>query len=83
MPVTVAVIPARDLSNAEIEAIFPGIQFVDAENPGPDNRPTPPDNFWAIIGWKVTNYVTVWFYKKFGWLLIIEALENGGETPED
>lgn len=83
MPLTLAVTPVRELTKGELSAIFPGLQFVDAENPGPDNRPAPPNNFWAVVGWKVADYITVWVYKKLGWLLIVEALGNGGETPED
>lgn len=65
------------LTNSQIQSIFPDINFVDAENPGPNNAPPPPDNFWEKVGWFIADEITMWVYKKFGWLLIIEALEEG------
>lgn len=78
--INVPVSVSPDITDEDIAEMFPGIEFLD--EPGPnDNPPPPPDNTWALVGKIVTGYIIRWVYKKFGWLLVLEAVEPAG--PED
>lgn len=69
------------LTDADIGNMFPGFEFVDSPSPD-DHVPPPPDSTWGLLGNFIADGIVMWVYKKLGWLLILEALENGGETPE-
>jgi hypothetical protein len=43
----------------------------------PPGTPVPqPDNFWAVAGYKIADYITLWIYKRLGHLIIIGSIDG-------
>lgn len=42
----------------------------------PPGTPQPPTGFWTVAGTKVADYITLWIYKRLGFLIIIGSIEE-------